>query len=142
VRIYGHYPVIDGPKTTFYRHPIYTFDFTALDGKEKWTAYKFTSGLLFIDRAYFRSLSRRETNSVIHSISAHQMSEKSVVHRVYSLKTYIEPPEPGIDRESTFLPVARNQLAPKRTTMPLPPKDQVVQFCRASLTGPRNANRQ
>jgi hypothetical protein len=42
VRIYGHYPVIDGVKTTFYRHPVHTFDFTARDGKEKWTAYKFT----------------------------------------------------------------------------------------------------
>lgn len=40
VRIYGHYPVIEGDKTTFYRHPIHKFDFTALDGKEKWTAYK------------------------------------------------------------------------------------------------------
>jgi hypothetical protein len=41
VRIYGHYPVIDGKKTTFYRHPIKMFDFTSEDGKEKWTAYKF-----------------------------------------------------------------------------------------------------
>ena len=45
VRIYGHYPVIDGNKTTFYRHPIHMFDFTALDGKEKWTAYKFTKNV-------------------------------------------------------------------------------------------------
>ena len=45
VRIYGHYPIIDGDKTTFYRHPIHTFDFTALDGKEKWTAYKFTRNI-------------------------------------------------------------------------------------------------
>ena len=42
VRIYGHYPIIDGPNTTFYRHPIHMFSFTALDGKEKWTTYKFT----------------------------------------------------------------------------------------------------
>jgi len=45
VRIYGHYPIIDGSKTAFYRHPIHTFDFTALDGKEKWTAYKFTKSV-------------------------------------------------------------------------------------------------
>ena len=45
VRIYGHYAVIDGPKTTFYRHPIHTFDFTALDGRDKWTAYKFTNNV-------------------------------------------------------------------------------------------------
>ena len=45
VRIYGHYPVIEGDKTTFYRHPIHKFDFTALDGREKWTAYKFTKNV-------------------------------------------------------------------------------------------------
>lgn len=45
VRIYGHYPVINGKDTTYYRHPIHTFDFTALDGKEKWTAYKFTKNI-------------------------------------------------------------------------------------------------
>ncbi|KAK6586181.1 hypothetical protein PZA11_001238 [Diplocarpon coronariae] len=45
VRIYGHYPMIDGNKTTFYRHPIHEFSFTALDGKEKWTTYKFTKNV-------------------------------------------------------------------------------------------------
>lgn len=45
VRIYGHYPVINEKKTTFYRHPIKTFDFTSEDGKEKWTAYKFTKNI-------------------------------------------------------------------------------------------------
>jgi hypothetical protein len=45
VRIYGHYPIIDGNKTTFYREPIRTFDFTELDGKEKWTAYQFTTNV-------------------------------------------------------------------------------------------------
>ena len=45
VRIYGHYPIIKGDETTFYRHPIHTFDFTALDGREKWTAYKFTKNV-------------------------------------------------------------------------------------------------
>ncbi|KAL8960216.1 MAG: hypothetical protein Q9193_003042 [Seirophora villosa] len=45
VRIYGHYPVIEGDKTTFYRHPIHDFSFTALDGKEKWTAYRFVKNI-------------------------------------------------------------------------------------------------
>jgi hypothetical protein len=44
VRIYGHYPVLDGAKTTFYRHAIHAFDFT-LNGKKKWTAYKFTKNV-------------------------------------------------------------------------------------------------
>jgi hypothetical protein len=45
VRIYGHYPVIDGIKTTFYRHPVHEFSFTTMDGREKWTAYKFTKNV-------------------------------------------------------------------------------------------------
>ncbi|KAF7900343.1 uncharacterized protein EAF01_007645 [Botrytis porri] len=46
VRIYGHYPVIEkGKDITFYRHPIHKFDFTALNGREKWTTYKFTKNI-------------------------------------------------------------------------------------------------
>jgi len=45
VRIYSHYAIIKEDKTTFYRHPIDKFDFTARDGKEKWTAYKFTKNV-------------------------------------------------------------------------------------------------
>ncbi|KAF2258832.1 hypothetical protein CC78DRAFT_556331 [Lojkania enalia] len=45
VRIYRHYPVIDGKDTKYYRHPIHEFSFTALDGKEKWTTYKFTKNV-------------------------------------------------------------------------------------------------
>ncbi|KAL1957320.1 hypothetical protein VTO42DRAFT_6109 [Malbranchea cinnamomea] len=42
VRIYGHYPIIDGEKTFYYRHSIHEFSFIALDGKERWTSYRFT----------------------------------------------------------------------------------------------------
>ena len=42
VRIYGHYALINGSDTTFYRHSIRKFDFTEQDGKDKWTTYKFT----------------------------------------------------------------------------------------------------
>lgn len=45
VRIYGHYPVVKEDKTTFYRYPIRTFDFTELEGREKWTAYRFTKNI-------------------------------------------------------------------------------------------------
>ena len=45
VRIYGHYPVIEGDKITFFRHEIHTFAFTALNGKEKWTTYKFVKNV-------------------------------------------------------------------------------------------------
>jgi hypothetical protein len=45
VRIYGHYPVLDRAKTTFYRYIIHTFDFTSLNSKEKWMIYKFTKNI-------------------------------------------------------------------------------------------------
>ncbi|KAL8788734.1 MAG: hypothetical protein Q9213_001548 [Squamulea squamosa] len=43
IRIWGHYPVIEGENTTFFRHPICKFFFT--DPKEKWTAYNFTKSI-------------------------------------------------------------------------------------------------
>ena len=45
VRIYGHYPVFEGDNTAFYRHTIRVFNFQELDGREKWTAYKFTKNV-------------------------------------------------------------------------------------------------
>lgn len=47
VRLYGYYPVFDGPKTKIYRHQIHTFDITALNGKERWTTYKFTVAVYY-----------------------------------------------------------------------------------------------
>ena len=45
VHIYGHYALIKENKITFYRHPIHAFSFAALDGKDKWVAYKFTKSV-------------------------------------------------------------------------------------------------
>ncbi|KAL7625815.1 hypothetical protein AAE478_005038 [Parahypoxylon ruwenzoriense] len=41
VRMYGHYPVIDGKDIKYYRHLIRRFDFMELNSKERWTAYRF-----------------------------------------------------------------------------------------------------
>ncbi|KAI0908887.1 hypothetical protein F4823DRAFT_465847 [Ustulina deusta] len=73
VRIYGHYPVINGEKTTFYRHAIHTFDFTALDGKEKWTAYKFTKNVYSI---WMPTLLKRIC-SVIDALPSNEASRQS-----------------------------------------------------------------
>ncbi|MCJ1312388.1 hypothetical protein MMC25_006062 [Agyrium rufum] len=45
MRIWGHYAVIDGDDVKYYRHQIRRFDFTDLNGKEKWTAYKFVRNI-------------------------------------------------------------------------------------------------
>jgi len=45
VKIYANYALIEGDKTTFYRHLIYSLHITALDGKDKETTYNFTRKL-------------------------------------------------------------------------------------------------
>ncbi|KAK3114732.1 hypothetical protein LTR53_006648 [Teratosphaeriaceae sp. CCFEE 6253] len=45
VRIYAYYAEIGASGTKYYRHPIREFSFTELDGKEKWTAYRFTKNI-------------------------------------------------------------------------------------------------
>ena len=41
VRIYCHYPMIEGTKITYWRQALRKYDFTERKGIEKWTAYKF-----------------------------------------------------------------------------------------------------
>jgi len=45
VRIYGYYAEIEESGTKYFRHPIHEFSFIALDGIEKWTAYRFTKNV-------------------------------------------------------------------------------------------------
>ena len=45
VRIYCHYPVIEGTKITYWRHALRKYDFTERQGTEKWTAYKFVKNV-------------------------------------------------------------------------------------------------
>ncbi|EDN05203.1 predicted protein [Histoplasma mississippiense (nom. inval.)] len=45
VRMYSYYAVIKESNTSFYRHPIKTFDLPARWGKNKWSAYIFTKNV-------------------------------------------------------------------------------------------------
>ncbi|KAL8819774.1 MAG: hypothetical protein Q9223_001873 [Gallowayella weberi] len=70
VRLYGHYPIIDGSETKIYRHEIHTFDITALDGKDKWTTYS------FVVAVYNHSLSLLNAiRSVIDALSEQVLAE-------------------------------------------------------------------
>ncbi|KAK5069380.1 hypothetical protein LTR51_008630 [Lithohypha guttulata] len=42
VRIYAHYPEIDGDKITFWRETLKEYSFGSDKGREKWTCYQFT----------------------------------------------------------------------------------------------------
>ena len=45
VRIYGHFPVIEGNRVTYWRYPLRKYDFTERKGMEKWTAYTFVKNV-------------------------------------------------------------------------------------------------
>ncbi|AEO58448.1 hypothetical protein MYCTH_2305791 [Thermothelomyces thermophilus ATCC 42464] len=45
VRIYGHYPVISGKDTNYFRHLIHEFSIATFNGRDKWTAYRFTKNV-------------------------------------------------------------------------------------------------
>lgn len=45
VRIYGHYPVIEGDESLVYRHTVAMLDISSKNCKDKWKAYRFTRNL-------------------------------------------------------------------------------------------------
>jgi hypothetical protein len=45
VRLYAHYPEIDGDKTSFWRYTIEDFTLRHHDGENKWTCYTFTRNI-------------------------------------------------------------------------------------------------
>ncbi|KAK5069418.1 hypothetical protein LTR51_008668 [Lithohypha guttulata] len=45
VRIYGHYPVIEGEKTTYFRSSIREFSYADKNGQDRWTSYTFVRNL-------------------------------------------------------------------------------------------------
>jgi hypothetical protein len=100
VRIYGHYPVINGNKTTFYRHPIRKFDFTELKGREKWAAYRFTKSVYSI----WMPTHLKRICSVIDTLPNFEVSQQS------------EPGESGLSQvlESHNLLEPSNQDASSR----------------------------
>ena len=83
VKIYGHYFLIKGDKTTFHRHLIREFSFRDQDGKEKWTAYNFTRKtydhfapiLLKIIKDAILHLPEPQSESIMSTTSAENESE-------------------------------------------------------------------
>lgn len=73
VRIYGHFPVIEGTKITYWRYPLRKYDFTERKGMEKWTAYTFMKNVYDIWMpTHFKKIS-----SVIDELSSEQVSKLS-----------------------------------------------------------------
>jgi len=86
VRIYGHYPVVGENDTKYYRHPIRKFDITELDGREKWTAYKFTKNVytLWMPNHFEMLCSAIDQLSPGYDLDAPPLSEKSGLSQALS----------------------------------------------------------
>lgn len=123
VRIYGHYPIIDGPNTSFYRHLIHMFSFTALDGKEKWTAYKFTKNVYDI----WMPIHFKRICSVIDQLPANinltvpelQSSEASGLSQFFDNQSLLQQPNPDmtslVGTPNTSLPCGTEPRAFKKS---------------------------
>ena len=119
VRIYGHYPVISKEDTAYYRHPIHTFDFTALDGKEKWTAYKFTRNVYDIwmptHLKRICSVIDRLPSDISFQVSELQSSEVSGISQVFedqSLLHQSNPDTTSLVENSSNQPSLANSITP------------------------------
>lgn len=65
VKIYGHYARVEKDTIIFCRYPIHIFGFTTMEGKEKWTAYRFTRNVYDI----FMPIHLRRICSAIDQLS-------------------------------------------------------------------------
>ncbi|OBT69336.1 hypothetical protein VE03_01031 [Pseudogymnoascus sp. 23342-1-I1] len=94
VKIYGYYSIISGNKTTFYRHPIHTFDFTSLYSKEKWTAYRFTKNVYDI----WMPTHLKRVCSVIDELPADLDFEVSLPLAIETYRLFDERADLGLNR--------------------------------------------
>ncbi len=84
VRIYSHYPEIQGDKTAYCRHTIKQFSFADENGRERWTSYKFTV-------------------NVYHEFAATHLAriKKAIDHLTDPVLEPLEP-KPGVEEESAL----------------------------------------
>ena len=112
VRIYGHYVLINGKETSFYRHTLRTYDINDQHGKDKWTAYMFTLNV-YND---FRPIHQARITSVIDQLpepevfvvqtpSQQTNITSSVPNDNQSIISYPQQAEPGAPSPQTSEPV-------------------------------------
>ncbi len=117
VNIYGHYALITGENITFYRHCIHSFNFTALNGKERWKTYNFTRKV-YDD---FVPLHLARIRSVIA-----QLPDPSSKSLSSDISIDADPEETGGSQEiAPSVPSSQETVSFKRPA--LPPKAQMQQ---------------
>ncbi|MCJ1339620.1 hypothetical protein MMC09_004910 [Bachmanniomyces sp. S44760] len=89
VRIYGHFPVIEGTKVTYWRRPLQKYDFTVRKGLDKWTAFTFVKNVYDI----WMPIHFKRLCSAIDALPVEQGTETSLASVPYVLET-TEPSQP------------------------------------------------
>ncbi|KAL8991758.1 MAG: hypothetical protein Q9169_007678, partial [Polycauliona sp. 2 TL-2023] len=91
VKIWGHYPVVDGGTVKIYRHRIRQFSFADMDGRDKWQTYQFTKNVydIWMPKHLERICSvidqlPAEINFAVHG-SVHQISSSGLSQGVGAL---------------------------------------------------------
>lgn len=115
VRIYGHYALIKGKQTLFYREPVDTFVFTRKNGQEKWTPYKFTRNVydVFYPIHYERICSAIDQLPDFDVDSSSRQSDLHSVDQSNSQLTasYSQQSEPDLPSTQTSEPVFKKPKA-------------------------------
>ncbi len=115
VKIYGHYAKIDGDKTAFYRHAIHSFDFTALNGKERWTTYKFT-------RAVYDKFGPLHLERIRRAIA--QLSDSSSESIPTEISSDADPEGAGSQGIAISVPSSQDTAGFRRPALPLSVRQQ------------------
>ena len=112
VRIYGHYVLIDGKDTSFYRHLIQDFSIVNQDGKDKWTAYKFVRNVY--DKFY--PVYHERICSVVDQLP----NPEDFAVESFSQQSNLEPFEQNSSQPSTSYPKQKeSDLQSSQTSEPV-----------------------
>lgn len=84
VRIYGHYALIKGKQTLFYRQPVDRLDFIRKDGQDRWIPYTFTRNVfdIFYPIHYERICSAIDQLPNPEDFAVDSFSQQSDLHSV------------------------------------------------------------
>jgi hypothetical protein len=129
VRIYGHFPVSERTKTTYWRHPLRKYDFTERRGMEKWTAYTFMKNVYDIWMpTHFKRISSaidelpsEQDFELLHS-SEPQLSETSGLSQQLENQNLVEVPDSqlshvDIQQITPDVSIQAEKPAPKKKKM-------------------------
>ncbi|KLU92479.1 hypothetical protein MAPG_11424 [Magnaporthiopsis poae ATCC 64411] len=79
VKIYSHYPVMEGKETKYYRHPIQDIGIMMSGGKDRWTPYRFTKNVYDVWMpTHFRNICSAIDQLPRMDAAAHELGAGSV----------------------------------------------------------------